>query len=80
MSSHIKHFADGAPVWVQLGKGKRYAGTVLASSNVSTAEHGYELFQVELEQEITDLAGQTRVHRWTHPKPVQGYKLSKRQG
>lgn len=74
----IKHFDNGAPVWVQLGKGQKFAGTVLASSDVSTMEHGYELFKVELQQEVTDLSGKTTVHKWTHPKPVQGYKLSKR--
>lgn len=76
--SDIKHFDDGALVWVRIGKGKTYAGKVLASSNASTAEHAYEEFRVELEQEITDLAGQKRMYRWVHPHPVQGYKLSKR--
>ena len=78
MSSTIKHFDNNALVWVKLGKGKTYAGRVLASSNVSTMEHAYELFQVELELETTDWTGGTHVHRWTHPEPVQGYKLSRR--
>jgi hypothetical protein len=76
--SRIKHFEDGALVWVRLKKKQILAGKVLESSNVSTMEHAYELFKVELQQEVTDLAGQTKVHRWVHPSPIQGYKLSRR--
>ena len=74
----IKHFPDGALVWVKLGKNKTYAGKVLASSNVSTAEHAYEIFQVELELTVPDWNGGRSVHRWVHPEPIQGYKLSRR--
>lgn len=78
MSTTIKHFDDGALVWVRLSKRQTYAGRVLASSNVSTMEHGYEVFKVELELETTDWTGSKSVHRWVHPEPVQGYKLSRR--
>lgn len=37
----IKRFSDGALVWVKLStKEPRVAGVVLASSDVSTREHG----------------------------------------
>lgn len=77
MSDTIKHFENGAPVWAKIGK-RLYAATVLDSSNISTREHGYELFKLELQHEYTDLAGNTKTHKWVHPMPVQGYKLRKR--
>lgn len=77
MASTIKHFENGEKVWVTI-KRVTYAATVLASSGALTAEHGYELFRVQLEQEVEMWDGKKHLHTWVHPEPIQGYKLKRR--
>ena len=75
----IKSFADGSLVWVKLSKKEpRIAGVVLASSDVSTMEHGYEVFKVELHRTARGFNGEKLVSKSIHPVPIQGYKLAKR--
>jgi len=81
MSQTIKHYEIGNLVWfITKVKGKKVeiAGTVLDSSDISTIEHGYELFKVQLEQTLTGLDGKPFTQKWTHPVPIQGYRLKKR--
>ncbi len=75
----IKRFEDGALVWVKLSaKEPRIAGVVLASSDVSTRENGYEIFKVELHRSARGFNGESITSKSIHPVPIQGYKLTKR--
>jgi hypothetical protein len=73
----IKHFLTDSLVWVKF-KGEKIKGKVLDFSDISTREHGYEVYKVELEKSYTGLDGVTHTTRWIHPEPIQGYKLTKR--
>ncbi len=58
-------------------KGTTYQATILDMSD--RADGDYLWTKLELSKTVTGLDGKLYTQTWTHPEPVQSYKLKKRQ-
>jgi len=59
-------------------RGQQYNAKITDMSDISRHENNYDLVKLELTKTVTDLGGKTLTQTWTHPEPVQTYKLKKR--
>lgn len=61
---------------IKLGK-VTYDAEILDMSDVSRSESNHDLVKLKLSKTVTGLDGKPYTQTWTHPEPVQSYKLRK---
>src|SRR5258708_6452351 len=71
-----KGWMIGDACQVKLGK-ITYQAKIIDMSDVSRRESDHDLMKLEISKTVTGLDGKPYTHTWTHPEPVQSYKLRK---